>query len=225
MREKSFTLIELLVVIAIIAILAAMLLPALSRARQLARQISCVNRMRQLTVAEIMYAQDYQELGSGAYCLFQRGSADKEQSNWIEYRGFFSMKPANGVLYGYVGDSTVYRCPSSSTGYAVDYAKNLQSSLISLQRPARPSEAMLFLEEGQDTYGISAVGGARGTNDGSYAADLIRGWTDRPRNIHGGKSVYSYFDGHVDVRGLDWKLVMRLCDYREEVEDHGWWWW
>ena len=78
MREKSFTLIELLVVIAIIAILAAMLLPALSRARQLARQISCVNRMRQLTVAEIMYAQDYQELGSGAYCLFQteRGQAD-----------------------------------------------------------------------------------------------------------------------------------------------------
>jgi prepilin-type N-terminal cleavage/methylation domain-containing protein len=69
MKKWNFTLIELLVVIAIIAILAAMLLPALTKAREKAMETSCINNQKQLSMMSIMYAENYGGFLPTAYSL------------------------------------------------------------------------------------------------------------------------------------------------------------
>lgn len=121
MKKKSFTLIELLVVIAIIAILAGMLLPALSKARDKARQISCLSRLKQIALGVQLYMNDCDDYKPCAF-VPSAAWADPEKTHAQQLGGGQDLS-VTAWLPNH-RNSQFWQCPASSTP-TIDYGMNM----------------------------------------------------------------------------------------------------
>jgi len=110
MRRTGFTLIELLVVIAIIAILAAILFPVFARAREKARQTSCLSNLKQMGLAFFMYAQDNDERTT----RLRRWDGPAPVGPWST-TACWLCPICSGDLHPYVKNLQLYLCPSTLT--------------------------------------------------------------------------------------------------------------
>ena len=186
--RRGFTLIELLVVIAIIAILAAILFPVFARAREKARQTSCLSNIKQAGLGILMYTQDYDEV-MPRHC-YQPPDADNYPWTW-------AVQP-------YVKNIQMFVCPSSAGGRNVargcmGYGYNLSRlsggptvgctyrSLAEIQHPA----GLLMITETADGTGAIAWVGYWGRDTNTANPTNIH-----PTGRHNEGSNICYVDGH-----------------------------
>src|SRR5262245_28101473 len=160
-RARAFTLVELLVVIGIIAVLIAILLPTLGRAREQAKNVTCQSNLRQWSNAALVYANDNSgwlpRRGQGAQPTVQ---IDRP-SDWFNALPPIMRMPAYSELVAAKriprpGDSTIWMCPSSLdrvTPYYFSYAMNMRLGVWNVPLPDRinrigPWSTVVFMSEG-----------------------------------------------------------------------------
>jgi prepilin-type N-terminal cleavage/methylation domain-containing protein/prepilin-type processing-associated H-X9-DG protein len=227
-RRSGFTLVELLVVIAVISILAALLLPALSKARARAMGAFCLNNTRQLGLAWIVYSDDHAgrlvyNLGGN---LSSRGVAPHSDLNWVNNIMSWELDADNtnlatitrASLGPYANSTKIYHCPSDNALGAIQKAAGWTERIRSYSMNAMVGDA-----------GDASISGVNANNpdylqfftmatipqpsrifvfldehpdsinDGYYLNKAYYPWwIDLPASYHNGAANFAYADGHAE---------------------------
>ena len=137
-RRHGFTLIELLVVIAIIALLMAMLVPALHRAREQGQRAVCLSSLKQLTLAWLLYAEENEYRIVNGSTFFSRPG----EPAWIGAQWQVTGTPEElrehlkaGVLYKYCEDVDIFKCPTGIRGEVLTYRVHSSSQTVDIRIP------------------------------------------------------------------------------------------
>jgi prepilin-type N-terminal cleavage/methylation domain-containing protein/prepilin-type processing-associated H-X9-DG protein len=217
--KRAFTLVELLVVMAIIAILAALLLPVLSKTKLKSQQIDCLNNQRQLQAGWLMYVHEQNDslpFNAGEVAIYSPYASTT--NSWVVGDATVSADLSfirQGSIFPYVGDPAVYHCPSDlstvnntnalrTRSYSMDYYLNGDidpqyfhnlppGAFVGLATRysgiSHPSTVFVFLDENEKTI-----------NDGIFVLfrDLDQIWRDAPSDRHSQGMNLSFADGHCE---------------------------
>jgi prepilin-type N-terminal cleavage/methylation domain-containing protein/prepilin-type processing-associated H-X9-DG protein len=231
-ENKGFTLIELLVVIAIIALLMAILIPALHRASEQGQRAACLSNLKQLTLSWIMYADENDnKIVHG--CTGKPGASPipANEDGWVHWAGYSNETTVEaqiqaireGALYRYCQTDKLYQCPSGLRGemrtYSIVDSMNGWPSTgphIKVRTQiTRPGERMVFLDEGWVTFASWSIPYDR---EAWWGSTVVPGGItsatnrnfDPPPVRHGEGTTFSFADGHSDY----WKWRdQRTIDY------------
>jgi len=231
-KNKGFTLIELLVVIAIIAILLAILMPALHRVREQGKRVVCQSNLKQLTLAWNLYADENDDkIVNGAAGYSNATTSWGQHAGeiaWIDVRDFSAnwdtqlQQIKDGALWPYAKNVDMYRCPTGRRGEAVTYSIMFSMNAVNhpptqgvrgahikrrneITNPA-PALRLVFIDEGWMTSDAYAV---------HYNQEQ---WWDDPPVRHGDGTTLSFADGHADH--WKWKGTDTIKRAREVEVGH-----
>ena len=221
-RAGAFTLVELLVVIAIIALLMAILMPALKRAKEHGQRAACFGNVRQLILGWCLYADENDDkIVNGAAGFSYRNMSWGDHSRELAWIDALSTDwdiaiqgIMDGALWPYVRNTKVYRCATGRRGEAVTYAimfsmnavchdevKGVKGAHIKnrneIHSPA-PQSRLVFIDEGYMTPDAYAVYFRR------------EEWFDDPPVRHGDGTNVAFADGHAEfLEGYDYDRLIQ----------------
>lgn len=224
-RAGAFTLLELLVVVAIIAVLAALLLPALARAKSAARTTHCRNNHRQLVLAWLQYITEHDDelpwtVDDGDNLPFTNWVAGHLRNPLEATNAALLVDPHRSLLGPYLDEPRVFKCPSDPSAFVRSVSMNNRLNPVRFVRPVLviggwgtnwmvyrrhsqigdPSRIFVIIDERYDSI-----------NEGNFAVDLSNTgtytgegvpnpywWLDTPASYHDRGVVLSFADGHVE---------------------------